>query len=127
MVGALLKSLCLPRWLRASSDNPACRPLACPCALQACGATGPPTACLTTDLVLKLQTRNWSESEPLHLLPRALVAGVWGYWSTDGLGLFEYMLLVSDGASRLKLHRRVAWLVTCSTGQPLLAARILSL
>lgn len=26
--------------------------------------------------------------------PAARSAGVWGYWSTDGLGLFEYMLLV---------------------------------
>ena len=23
-------------------------------------------------------------------------AGVWGYWSTDGLGLFEYMLMVEE-------------------------------
>ena len=23
-------------------------------------------------------------------------AGVWGYWSTDGLGLFEYMQLAEE-------------------------------
>jgi alpha-L-arabinofuranosidase len=39
---------------------------------------------------------------PLHNTPHpcpklaACHAGVWGYWSTDGLGLFEYMLLVEE-------------------------------
>ena len=32
-------------------------------------------------------------------------AGVWGYWSTDGLGLFEYMLLVEE------LHTEPIWVV----------------
>lgn len=32
-----------------------------------------------------------------HLAPPALLLGaVWGYWSTDGLGLFEYMLLAEE-------------------------------
>ena len=35
-----------------------------------------------------------------HLVPpcpsHPFAAGVWGYWSTDGLGLFEYMLLAEE-------------------------------
>ena len=31
-----------------------------------------------------------------HPAPAHPRAGVWGYWSTDGLGLFEYMLLAEE-------------------------------
>ena len=47
----------------------------------------------------------WRHTPLLPLCLPATPAGVWGYWSTDGLGLFEYMLLVEE------LHTEPIWVV----------------
>ena len=49
-----------------------------------------------------------------HPAPAHPRAGVWGYWSTDGLGLFEYMLLAEElgaDANDLVISVPTAWVL----------------